>query len=123
MATQMNKTVLILDDSSDTLGELIKKLSSAHVNVRVCFSPQHALKELEGEPPHLLIAAGEFPDMTAQQFAEKAFETKNLPSYLILKSAGDSTQLRMTRHPGIIGIYYRPLKVQKLYDTVMKFLK
>jgi DNA-binding NtrC family response regulator len=119
----MNKTVLILDDSADTLGELINKLSAAHVNVRVCFTPQHALKELEGEPPHLLIAAGEFPEMTAQQFAEKAFETKNLPSYIILKSAGDSTQLRMARHPGIIGIYYKPLKVQKLFDTVMKFLK
>ena len=123
MATQMNKTVLILDDSSDTLGELIKKLSAARVNVRVCFSPEHALKELDREPPHLLIAAGDFPDMTAQQVAEKAFETKNLPSYVILKSAGDSTQLRMTRHPGIIGIYYKPLKVQKLFDTVMKFLK
>jgi len=119
----MKKTVLILDDTSDTLGELIKKLSNAQVNVRVCFSPQHALQELEGELPQLLIAAGEFPDMNAYQFAEKAFETKNLPSYVILKSAGDSTQLRMTRHPGIIGIYYRPLKVQKLFDTVMKFLK
>jgi len=123
MTTQMNKTVLILDDTSGTLGELIKKLSEARVNVRVCFSPQHALQELGGELPHLLIAAGEFPEMNAYQFAEKAFETKNLPSFVILKSAGDSTQLRMTRHPGIIGIYYRPLKVQKIFDTVMKFLK
>jgi PleD family two-component response regulator len=123
MTTKMQKTVLILDDSSDTLGELIKKLSAAHVNVKVCFSPEHALQQLEGELPHLLIAAGEFPEMNAYQFAEKAFESKNLPAYVILKSAGDSTQLRMTRHPGIIGIYYRPLKVQKLFDTVMKFLK
>ena len=123
MTKQMNKTVLILDDTSDTLGELIKKLSQSHVNVRVCFSPQHALQELEGELPHLLIAAGEFPEMSAYHFAEKAFETKNLPALVVLKSAGDSTQLRMTRHPGIIGIYYRPLKVQKIFDTVMKFLK
>jgi len=123
MTQTINKTVLILDDTSETLGELIKKLSQAQVNVRVCFSPQHALQELDGTTPHLLIAAGEFPEMNAYNFAEKAFEIKNLPSFVILKSAGDSTQLRMTRHPGIIGIYYRPLKVQKLYDRVMKFLK
>jgi DNA-binding response OmpR family regulator len=121
MTQTTNKTVLILDDTSETLGELIKKLSQANLNVRVCFSPQHALQELEGTTPNLLIVAG--PEMSAYHFAEKAFETKNLPSFVILKSAGDSTQLRMTRHPGIIGIYYKPLKVQKLYDRVMKFLK
>ena len=117
------KSILILDDASETLGELIKKLSHAHVNVRVCFSTQHALQELEIESPSLLIVAGEFPEMTAYQFAEKAFQTRHLPSYVILNSAGDSTQLRMARHPGIIGLYYKPLKVQKFFETVMKFLK
>ena len=119
----MDKNVLILDDTTETLGELIKKLSSARVKVRVCFSPQHALQELEVEAPHLLIAAGQFEDMNAYQFVQKAFETRNLPCYVILNSAGDSTQLRLTRHPGIIGIYYKPLKVQKLFERVMKFLK
>jgi PleD family two-component response regulator len=117
------KSVLILDDTSETLGELINKLSQAHVNVRVCFTPQHALQELEIEAPRLLIVAGQFPEMNAYQFAEKAFQTKNIPTYVILNSAGDSTQLRLTRHPGIIGIYYKPLKVQKFFDKVMKFLK
>lgn len=119
----MEKNVLILDDTSETLGELIQKLSQAHVKVRVCFSPQHVLQELEVEAPHLLIAAGEFDGMNAYQFVEKVFSTRNLPCYVILNSAGDSTQLRLTRHPGIIGIYYKPLKVQKLFDRVMKFLK
>ena len=118
----MDKKVLILDDS-DTLGELINKLSQAHVKVRVCFSPQHALQELEVETPHLLIAAGEFENMTAYQFADKAFETRNLPSFVILNSAGDSTQLRVARHPGIIGMYYKPLKVQKLFERILRFLK
>jgi PleD family two-component response regulator len=119
----MNKSVLILDDTSETLGELIKKLSQARVKLRVCFSPQHALQELEVEAPHLLIVAGQFEQMTPYQFAEKAFETRNLPSIVILNSAGDATQLRLARHPGIIGIYYKPLKVPKLFDRVMKFLK
>jgi DNA-binding NtrC family response regulator len=118
----MNKSVLILDDS-DTLGELINKLSQAHVKVRVCFNPQHALQELEVEAPNLLIAAGEFDNMTAYQFADKAFETRNLPSFVILNSAGDSTQLRLARHPGIIGMYYKPLKVQKLFEKIIRFLK
>jgi PleD family two-component response regulator len=118
----MNKSVLILDDTSETLGELIQKLSQARFKVRVCFSPQHALQELESETPQLLIAAGQFDDMTAYQFAEKAFASRNIPSYVILNSAGDSTQLRLAKHPGIIGIYYKPLKVQKLFDRIVKFL-
>jgi DNA-binding NtrC family response regulator len=119
----MNKSVLILDDTSETLGELIQKLSLAHVKVRVCFSPEHALKELAVDTPNLLIAGGEFEDMTPYQFAEKAFETRNLPSFVILNSAGDSTQLRLARHPGIIGIYYKPLKIQKLLERILRFLK
>lgn len=119
----MNKSVLILDDTSETLGELIKKLSEAHFKVRVCFNPQHALAEIEIEAPHLLIAAGQFDGMTAYQFAEKAFESRKVPSFVILNSAGDSTQLRMTRHPGIIGIYYKPLNTQKLMDRILNFLK
>jgi PleD family two-component response regulator len=119
----MNKSVLILDDTSETLGELIKKLSEARVKVRVCFTPERALEELKVEAPTLLIAAGQFPDTTPLQFAETAFQTRHTPCYVILNSAGDSTQLRLTRHPGIIGIYYKPLKVQKFFDRVMKFLK
>jgi DNA-binding response OmpR family regulator len=119
----VSKSVLILDDTSETLGELIKKLSESGVKVRVCFSPEHALRELEVESPHLLIAAGQFEEMTANQFAEKAFESRNLPSFVILNSAGDSTQLRLARHPGIIGIYYKPLNVPKLYTRIVKFLK
>jgi hypothetical protein len=61
--------------------------------------------------------------MTAYQFAERAFESRNLPSYVILNSAGDSTQLRLARHPGIIGIYYKPLNVEKLLKAILKFLK
>jgi DNA-binding NtrC family response regulator len=119
----MSKNVLILDDTSETLGELIKKLSEAQVKVRVCFSPTHALQEIEIESPHLLIAAGQFEEMSAYQFAEKAFEIRHLPSFVILNSAGDSTQLRLAKHPGIIGIYYQPLKVPKLLDRILKFLK
>ena len=118
----MSKSVLILDDTSETLGELIHQLSQARIKVRVCFTPEHALQEIESETPHLLIAAGQFEDMTAYQFAEKAFESRNLPSYVILNSAGDSTQLRLAKHPGIIGIYYKPLKVQKLLERILKFL-
>jgi PleD family two-component response regulator len=118
----MNKRILILDDTSETLGELIHQLSQARIKVRVCFTPQHALQELESEKPDLLIAAGQFDEMTAYQFAEKAFESRNLPSYVILNSAGDSTQLRLAKHPGIIGIYYKPLNVPKLIDRILEFL-
>ena len=119
----MQKSILVLDDNSEQLGELIKKLMGAGFKVRVCFSPQHALNELAVEEPNLLIAAGEFPDYNAVEFAEKAYEARSLPAFVILNSAGDTTQLRMVRHPGIIGTYYKPLKVNKLFEKIARFLK
>jgi DNA-binding response OmpR family regulator len=119
----MSHQILVLDDNSEQLGELIKKLSSAGYKVRVCFSPDHALDELFVEVPHLVIAAGEFEGgVTGAQFAERAYLARSIPSFVILKDAGEKTQLRMRRHPGIIGTYYKPLNVEKLFNRVVKFL-
>jgi DNA-binding NtrC family response regulator len=117
------KKILVLDDNSGQLGELIQKLTEARFKVRVCFSPDQALNEITVEEPHLVIAAGQFPNTTAVQFAEKAFEIRNTPAFIVLDSAGDTTQLRMRRHPAIIGTYYKPLKVAKLFDRIVKFFK
>lgn len=119
----MKKRIMILDDRSDQLGDLVKKLSEAKFQVRVCFSPQHVLDEIKVESPHLLIAASDFPEMTSVQLAEKAFESKSIPSFVVLDNAGDTTQFRMRRHPGIIGTFYKPLKVQKVLDRAIRFLK
>ncbi|HJZ12991.1 MAG TPA: hypothetical protein VJ521_12610 [Acidobacteriota bacterium] len=118
----MANRILVLDDTSEQLGPIIRKLSAAGYNVRVCFSPEHALDEIFVEVPHLLIAAGEFPGgVTAAQFAEKAYLARSIPSFVILKDAGEKTQLRMRQHPGIIGTYYTPLNTEKLFNKVTKF--
>ena len=119
----MVKSILILDDNSEALGGLIKKLAGAKMNVRVCFSPEHALKEIKIEAPGLLIAAGRFADMTAGDFAARAYEAKSIPSFVVLDKAGDETQGAMRRHPGIIGTYFKPLNEEKLLARVRKFFE
>jgi DNA-binding response OmpR family regulator len=119
----MVKNILILDDNSEALGGLIEKLATARMKVRVCFSPEHALREIKIDAPVLLIVAGRFGDMTAADFAAKAYEAKSIPSFVVLDKAGDETQGEMRRHPGIIGTYYRPLNVEKLLDRIRKFFE
>ena len=119
----MERRVLVLDDNSGELGGLIKKLTAAKMKVLVCFSPEHALKEIAVQDPQLFIAAGEFPSMSAAQVAEKAYDTRSIPSFVVLTSAGDTTQGELRRHPGVIGTYFKPLNVDKLVARIEKFFQ
>jgi PleD family two-component response regulator len=119
----MAKKILVLDDKSEHLAELIRKLTAFGYRMLICSTPDHALDQISAEEPHLLIAAGEFADMNAAHFAEKAYQVRSIPAFVILDSAGDRTQLRMRRHPGVIGMYYKPLDVTKIFNRVVKFLQ
>jgi len=119
----MEKKVLVLDDHAEDMGTLVKLLMEDGCSVRVCFSPLHALDEIAVDTPQVLIAAGEFPEMNAHRLAQMAYNSRQIPAFVILDSAGDTTQSDMLRHPGIIGTYYRPLKVQKLFSRIQKFLE
>ncbi len=118
----MEKKIVVLDDNAGDMGALVKLLTADGCNVRVCFSPLNALDEIKVDTPQVLIAAGEFPEMNAHRVAQMAYDSHKIPAFVILNSAGDTTQHSMLRHPGIIGTYYRPLKVQKLFSRVQKFL-
>ena len=118
----MEKKVLVLDDNKGDMGALVKLLMEDGCKVRVCFSPLHALDEIAVDTPQVLIAAGEFPEMNAHRLAQMAYNSRQIPVFVILDSAGDTTQSAMLRHPGIIGTYYRPLNVQKLFSRVQNFL-
>jgi response regulator RpfG family c-di-GMP phosphodiesterase len=119
----MVKSILILDDNSEALGGVIKKLASLKLNVRVCFSPDYALKEIKVEAPALLIAAGRFSTLTAADFAAIAYQTNSIPSFVVLDKAGDETQGEMRRHPGILATYFKPLNEEKLLARVKKFFE
>jgi DNA-binding NtrC family response regulator len=119
----MERCVLVLDDNSGELGGLIKKLTAKKMNVLVCFSPEHALKEISVQEPQLLIAAGQFTNMSATQVAEKAYDARSIPSFVVLNSAGDETMGELRRHPGVIGTYFKPLNVDKVVAKVEKFFQ
>src|SRR5215471_14206217 len=116
----MERRVLVLDDNSDELGGLIKKLTAAKMKVLVCFSPEHALDEMAVQNPQLFIAAGEFQSMSAVQVAETAYDKRSIPSFVVLASAGDTTQGQLRRHPGVIGTYFKPLNVDKIVAKIEK---
>ena len=117
------RKIFVLDDDAHELNELINKLTDNRFIVSVFSSPVQILEQIRHELPQLIIAAGEFADMSTFELAEKAYDQRSIPSYLILQSPGDQTQLRLRRHPGIIGMYYKPIKVERLFDKVQKFFR
>lgn len=76
-------------------------------------------KILLGKPQ--LFVACDTEEIDATQLAAKVFDDHSVPTFLILASAGDSTQNRIIRHPGIIGVYFSPLNVDKMFERVRKF--
>lgn len=117
----MGKKVIVLSDGSDQVADLVKKLTNTAFQVRLCSSPSEVLQALDEEKPQLLVASGDYQEMSTTRLAEKAYDTRSIPTYLVLALAGEQTQMRLRRHPGIIGVYYSPLDVDRLFDRIQKF--
>jgi DNA-binding response OmpR family regulator len=117
----MPGTILILDHPPGAFQELAKRLKDEGFATHVCSSPDELLDEIEKEKPHLLIAAGDFPEVSAPQLAEQIYGKVTIPIFLVLSTAGEETQTFLRRHPAVIGVYYRPLNVEKVIERVNRF--
>jgi DNA-binding response OmpR family regulator len=117
----MPGTILILDHPPRAFQELATRLKAEDFSVYVCNSPDDLLALIKKEKPQLLIAAGDFPEVSAPQLAEQIYGKVTIPIFLLLSTAGEETQTFLRRHPAIIGVYYRPLNVEKMLERVTRF--
>jgi DNA-binding NtrC family response regulator len=119
----MTPTIVVLNNQSDEVAELVQKLKSYGFGVEEVSSPAEALDKVASAKPRLLVASGEYQDTDTSRLAEKVYEAHSIPTFLILATAGDSTQNRMIKHPGIIGVFFTPLNVDKLFERVRRFFE
>src|SRR5262245_18283502 len=117
----MRGTILLLDYPADSFEELISKLQEDQYNVIVRNSFADVLNAIETENPHLLIASGDFPEVSGPRLAEQVYSKLTIPIFLVLNTAGEETQMLLRRHPAVIGVYYRPLNVSKMLNRVTRF--
>jgi DNA-binding NtrC family response regulator len=117
----MEKKILILDDHSAETSELIQKLTDAGFIAIVCQKPEEIEPVISKLKPSILIAASEFSDVRTEDTAVQVYETHNIPAFLIVNAAGESTQTFFRQHPGFIGVLYKPLNVEKLIIRLQKF--
>lgn len=119
----MRGTILLLDFPSGSFQELISRLKEDQYQVIVRDSFDDILSAIETEKPQLLIASGDFPEVSGPQLAEQVYSKLSIPIFLVLSTAGEETQTFLRRHPAVIGIYYKPLNLTKLISRVSRLFK
>ena len=119
----MRGTILLLEYPEESFAELISRLQEDQYNVIVRNSFDDVLDAIETEKPQLLIASGDFPEISGPQLAEQVYSKLTIPIFLVLSTAGEETQTLLRRHPAVIGVYYRPLNTAKVLIRVSKFFE
>jgi DNA-binding response OmpR family regulator len=119
----MRGTILFLDFPEGSFDELISRLQDDQYNVIVRTTFDDVLDAIETEKPELLIASGDFPEVTGPQLAEQVYSKLTIPIFLVLSTAGEETQTLLRRHPAVIGVYYRPINVSKMLIRIERFFE
>lgn len=119
----MTGRILFLDFPEGSFDELIFRLQEDQFNVIVRNTFDDILDAIETEKPQLLIASGDFPEVTGPQLAEQVYSKLTIPIFLVLSTAGEETQTLLRRHPAVIGVYYRPINVSKLLNRIARFFE
>ncbi len=117
----MRGTILILDYPPGAFQELASRLEADEYKIIMRESPDELLDIIDKENPQLLIAAGDFPEVSGPQLAEQVYGKLTIPIFLVLSTAGEETQTFLRRHPAVIGVYYRPLNLEKVVNRVTRF--
>lgn len=117
----MRGTILLLDYPEGSYEELVSRLQEDEYNVIIRNSLADFLAAIETETPQLLIASGDFPEISGPQLAEQVYSKLTIPIFLVLSTAGEETQTLLRRHPAVIGVYYRQLNLNKIVMRVTRF--
>lgn len=119
----MRGTILFLDYPDGSFEELVSRLQEDQYKVIVRNSFDEVLDAIETENPQLLIASGDFPEISGPQLAEQVYSKLTIPIFLVLSTAGEETQTLLRRHPAVIGVYYRPINITKILTRVERFFE
>lgn len=117
----MQGNIIIFDQPEGPLKPLAAKLGESGFHVVVRHSQDEVLTAVPAEQSQLLIAMGAMG--TSASMAEKLYDAVSIPIMLVLSTAGEETMTFLRRHPGVIGVYYTPLNLEKFLERVRQFFR
>lgn len=119
--THMQGRIAILDQPGGALGALADKLREAGYEVKLLVVHEELLPTVRQNESQLLIAFGSMGSSTS--LADQLYDEVNIPIMLVLSTAGEDTMTFLRRHPGVIGVYYTPINLDKFLERVNRFFR
>lgn len=117
----MQGRIVILDQQNGPLAPLASRLSEAGFDVKRLHDHDDLLSTVQRDESQLLIALGSMGSSTS--LADQLYDEVNIPIMLVLSTAGEDTMTFLRRHPGVIGVYYTPINLDKFLERVNRFFR
>lgn len=117
----MQGRIAILDQPGGALGPLAEKLTEAGFEVKLLHEHPELLNTVRQDESQLLIAFGSMGSSIS--LADQLYDAVNVPIMLVLSTAGEDTMTFLRRHPGVIGVYYTPINLDKFLERVNRFFR
>ncbi len=110
--------ILLVDDDTSLLRLLTIRLESAGYQVSTATSGQTALKQLQGEPVHLLISDLRMDEMDGMAlFSEVQHRYPGLP-VIIMSAHGTIPEAVSATQQGVFGFLTKPIEKEHLIGTI-----
>ncbi|WP_020407355.1 sigma 54-interacting transcriptional regulator [Hahella ganghwensis] len=110
--------ILLVDDDTSLLRLLTIRLESANYRVSTATSGTAALKQLQGEPVHLLISDLRMDGMDGMAlFAEVQQRYPGLP-VIIMSAHGTIPEAVSAAQQGVFGFLTKPIEKHQLIDSI-----
>ena len=117
----MQGRIAILDQPDGALGALAAKLTEVGYEVNLLHVHEELLQAVRQNEAQLLIAFGSMGSSTS--LADQLYDEVSIPIMLVLSTAGEDTMTFLRRHPGVIGVYYTPINLDKFLERVNRFFR
>lgn len=121
----MNKTILIVDDSSSVREVVSHTLQTAGYHVIARQDGDDALTSLDGSPIHLVITDLNMPNMDGISLTKaiRTHEAYKFTPILLLTTESQDEKKKEAKAAGATGWLVKPFVSEKLLEVVKKVIR
>jgi len=118
------KSILCIDDSNTTLMLLEHVLTGAGYKVVLASNIDEALNQIRTQSPDLILLDLSMPDISGYDFLKMRVELNIEKIPVIIISAFDSKEsISSTKELGAVEFISKPIKINKVLETIASYLK
>jgi len=124
----MASNILIVDDSAVTRAVLKKTVEMTGLPVNAVFQASNgaeAIRQIQHQPIHLILADLNMPELSGVEMAEKLFDDpkyRDIPLVIITTEAS-TTRIDQLKLKGIKGYIHKPFTPETVRSMLQQFLE